>query len=940
MRNCLLPVILFFLIIPLKAQEKSFLDLYDQYLSFYSTEEIYDSQIEQIKGNEDKILKYDSNTFNLYKDSINTNAIQRVSIDFTKEMDLQKVFDDLAIFPNLFYLKLENLKLFGDPIYLEFPKDLSGISGVNFINFYGSFNWDFNVIFTQIKDLEDLRYLALINFGEDDALATNISLLSSLEGLSLSGRYGAGIPNSVSELKNLKSLAFSADLFPDFHEQVEKFKNNPLLKEIYLNSFKLEEEDYSVFKEFSSIERLELHNVEVPNLDEFLRNTSENKNLKHLEIFGTKTSNFSTGLNNFKKLKYLRLECIGEGVEVPQEIYNLKDLENLLISSNKTFTHLDTSIGNLVNLKKLTIYYSGLQIIPREIGELSRLEELNLKQNNIEILPEEISNLSSLKKFHVNNNRLTNLPSDIGDLKNLQEFHLQSNRLKDLPMSFSNLEALETVHLEENDLKNLPLDFGKLVLLENINLSKNLLQKLPESFGDLSRLKILRLENNDLKKLPESIGQLTGLKGIYLNNHQDSFINNYDIATNDFIKDTTRIERKKNAIRYLPTGFSQLQNIKNIWLENNPIDAPALFDILKDLKSEKYHLDLKNCGIDELPHSGWNNILAESLYLRNNQINTLPGNIMDAPYLRILDLSDNPIRELSRYYSNKEQLIIAFYEAGFIDQNDIPKNESIAEALLSIGYNKKDQSKRLKFFEHAFKIDADFTDASIRASDYADALLSAENFEKAITYYDRAIERDTARGPYILNFIHPNFRNRAKAHLAVGDTLAAIKGLKHVSQRFSSGDWAEAALLARSIGRDSLASDYFVKGENFYKNYIQNNLKTERVDFGYQLSLLELYIVQEDIPAALNYLEHLKTEQIDKKDKQLLLEYLEQVISILQDKANEANLNSFFRKVQVADLKISDWSFDLINTWLGLTDVDQRKIDRIKKITRAMENKI
>ncbi|QCY69896.1 hypothetical protein FHG64_11070 [Antarcticibacterium flavum] len=939
MRNYYIFVFLFFLIIPIKAQEKSFLDLYAQYLSFYGAEKLYDTNIQEIKGNENRILKYDSKTFKLYKDSINTHAIQRVSIEFTENMDLQEVFNDLAIFPNLFYLKLENIKFFGDPIQVDFPKDLSGISGVNFINFYGRFSWDFNGIFDQLRELENLRYLALINFGEDEEIAANIGLLSSLEGLSLSGRYGAGIPNSVSELKNLKSLALSADLFPDFHDQVQKFKNNPQLKEIYLNSFKLEEEDYPVFKEFTSIERLELRNVEINDLDEFLGNTSGNRNLKHLVVFGTKTSNFSTGLNSFEKLEYLRLERVGEDIEVPQQVYNLNNLEKLIISDNETFQSLDIAIKNLNNLKELSIYFTSLKQIPAEIGELVNLEELNLKRNKIEKLPDEISSLTSLTKFYINHNHLGMLPAEIGNLKNLQELHLHRNLLKYLPASFSNLKALELVHLEENDLKKLPEDFGKLSSLEILDLSKNLLQELPKSFGNLSRLRTVRLDNNDLKELPKNIGQLTNLERISFNNHYNDFISSYDLETREIVKDTTRIERKHNRIKYLPVGFSQLEHLKFIRLENNPIDGRAFFNILKDLKSKEYYVDLKNCGIDDLPATGWDNILVESLSLSNNQISVLPSNIMNAPYLRTLDLSNNPIGELSRYYSRKEQLIIAFYEAGFIDRSDLPANEGIAEALLNIGYNKKDRSKRLEFFEHAFEVDAQFTDSRIRASDYAETLANAGNFEKAIKYYDRAIERDTARGPYVLNFIHPNFRNRAKAHLAVGDTLAAIKGLAYVSQRFNSGDWAEAALLARAIEEDSLAADYFSEGEKFYKKYIQHNLEAGQVDFGYQLSLLELYIIKEDLPAAQDYLDYLKKEQIQQKDKQLLLRYLEQVLKILQDKAKESELQSFRHEVQITETQISSWSFELIYSWLDLNNMEKIKINRIKELTKAMENK-
>ena len=923
-----------------QAQEESLLDLYPKYLGFGLVEKIYDSRIENINGNEDKILIFDSDKFKLYKDSIaNPKAIKRISIRFSKGMDLQQVFNDLKYFPNLFYLKFENLRLFGEPTQLEFPQDLSGIEGVGFINFYGNFKWNYDLIFKQLQQFKKLKYLALTNFGEDDELSENIGLLSNLEGLALSGRYGAGLPESVKELKKLKSLVFSADLFPDLKAQLLKFKEIAQLKEFYFNSFELSEKDYDLFKEFGSIERLELHNVKVVNLDKFLNELSVKQRLYNLEIFGSKTSVFQNGIAQFENLRHLRLERLGDNIEIPAEIYQLRNLEYLKISDNATYKKIDPAIQNLKKLKKLTIFFSELNEIPEEISQLTELEELNLRHNKLESLPDGIVNLTSLQKITIDGNRIRILPKDWGKLINLKELDLKGNILVELPNSFSDLQNLEKLFLDENDLKLLPENFGNLRALEELGLSKNLLKKLPESFGNLSSLRTVRLDNNNLTNLPENIGKITSLENIYLNNHRNNQIGQYDAASRGILKDSSRVRRKSNSIRKLPLSFSEFKNIQTILLAGNPIDSPALFQILQNLKSKKYHLNIENCNIKYLPSDGWSTILLKSLNLSNNRINKLPPNIVESPYLESLNLNNNPIEEFSRNFNNKEQLIIAFNEAGFIQKNEIPKNTKIAQAYLNLGNDKKDPLKKLDFYEKAFEIDSLFTDSQIRNDDYADALLKAGDYKKAIKYYSRAIEKDTARGPYILNFIVPNFQNRAKAHLLQGDTLAAINGLVYVSGRFSSGNWGEAALLAKKIGKDSLASQYFKKGKKFYEKQINRNEKDENIDFGYQLSLLELYIIEEDFKKATDYYKVLIEEDISEKGKRILLEYFGIVLDILKDGKYQAQLTSFKEKIFTDNFKINSWSFELFKNCLKQSTIESSKKEQIYSLTFILENK-
>ncbi len=57
--------------------------------------------------------------------------------------------------------------------------------------------------------------------------------------------------------------------------------------------------------------------------------------------------------------------------------------------------------GFLSNLKLLTLWGNGLEIVPAEIGQLTQLEGLDLSMNPLTELPKEIVNLTSLKRLYL-----------------------------------------------------------------------------------------------------------------------------------------------------------------------------------------------------------------------------------------------------------------------------------------------------------------------------------------------------------------------------------------------------------------------------------------------------------------------------------------------------------------------------------------------------------
>lgn len=194
-------------------------------------------------------------------------------------------------------------------------------------------------------------------------------------------------------------------------------------------------------------------------------------------------------------------------LEIPTALFKIKSLEVLILDE----THL-TSLETLEQLKQSK-------------------KALNLKKTIVEllyetpfVLSEAIGNLTNLKELSLKKTRIVELPEAITQLKQLRSLHLTyCYSFTKTPLSIGYLEALEVLNLAHcYQLAVLPESIGQLQNLKVLNLGYcNLLKKLPESIGQLQNLEVLNLDNcRHLECLPKSIGQLKKLKKLILSNFQ------------------------------------------------------------------------------------------------------------------------------------------------------------------------------------------------------------------------------------------------------------------------------------------------------------------------------------------------------------------------------------------------------------------------------------
>lgn len=101
---------------------------------------------------------------------------------------------------------------------------------------------------------------------------------------------------------------------------------------------------------------------------------------------------------------------------LPENIKSWKKLNNLDVSNNK-INDLPVEIGELINLRSLSLAKNDFTIFPSETLALSRLEVLDISNNNIAWLPTNIAELKNLKKLIIKGNPMAR--SEILRIKNI-----------------------------------------------------------------------------------------------------------------------------------------------------------------------------------------------------------------------------------------------------------------------------------------------------------------------------------------------------------------------------------------------------------------------------------------------------------------------------------------------------------------------------------------
>jgi Leucine-rich repeat (LRR) protein len=280
--------------------------------------------------------------------------------------------------------------------------------------------------------------------GATLSLPADLSGLSGLRKLSITGTLLGSIPGGFSGLQGLRSLILAEDGLQSFPDAITSL---PFLVELDLSSNEIE----SIPNSIGSLHNLRSLDIRGQQTDSVFSISSElarDSLLSILDISGNKLAAF------------------------PSAVLHLNNLTELHIE-NCQLSVLPTEIGSLERLVFLDAGWNGLSGLPSGMSGLRALKTLLLVANPFDSFPAVICSVPSLTYLNVQECHLSRLPPDIGKLSLLDELNLCYNQISSLPSEIRNLKKVTTLRLHNNNLSSLPDAIAELTPRKWLSLKNN-----------------------------------------------------------------------------------------------------------------------------------------------------------------------------------------------------------------------------------------------------------------------------------------------------------------------------------------------------------------------------------------------------------------------------------------------------------------------------------
>lgn len=292
---------------------------------------------------------------------------------------------------------------------------------------------------------------------------------------------------------------------------------------------------------------------------------------------------------------HLNLSSVKPGLtEIPRQVFQLdafleegekfwevEPLRSLDISFN-AITVIPSEIGSLTNVHTLKARSNRITgPLPASLfTECVALRILDLSQNELTpSIPEEIGNLNELRDVSLSTNKLAQVPQSLFYLANLRALDLSHNMLQDLPPGLS-CTTLVSLNLSHNRLRSIP-SLAALASLESLHCASNQIQLLPE-LSALVQLKTLDASQNQLTSFPNLPRLQSKLNQLVLSYNR---ITEIDMTTLESQKQLSEFLIHNNALTILPPELEALQSLKVLDVSNNDIqDLPATLGYIATLQ--------------------------------------------------------------------------------------------------------------------------------------------------------------------------------------------------------------------------------------------------------------------------------------------------------------------------------------------------------------------
>ncbi|NPA33732.1 MAG: hypothetical protein GXO48_02255 [Chlorobi bacterium] len=382
-----------------------------------------------------KVLKLNDNkAINHISDAICNVPLEAIHLKRTYMLDVENVFSTLSNCDGLLAIDLSFNQLFSIPANvkdlhsLEFlalnnnlitklPPTLSDLPNLKWLNLRGNVWINAEQVFDALANSKSLETL-IVSECDIKELPDNIGNLKPLKYLDLRSNNMVKVSGGLCELKNLEVLLLG---YINFGERMNYLEKIP-----------------SCIRNLRKLRKLDLRGNKLEALPASVKKLT---NMEHLDVSLNELTRFPAGISSMKKISYLNL------------------------GGNK-FSQFPTAICRLTNLD--TLIFDGfyfhpakfkVKSLPSCIGNLEQLKVLSLNDQVIRNLPPSITNLSNLEELWVRNNLLKHLPEDIHELGNLRLMNLKANELEDLPETMPQLASLRILDISYN----LPLDLQKVL---------------------------------------------------------------------------------------------------------------------------------------------------------------------------------------------------------------------------------------------------------------------------------------------------------------------------------------------------------------------------------------------------------------------------------------------------------------------------------------------
>ncbi|XP_077226017.1 receptor kinase-like protein Xa21 isoform X1 [Tasmannia lanceolata] len=228
-------------------------------------------------------------------------------------------------------------------------------------------------------------------------------------------------------------------------------------------------------------------------------------NLQNLGIYSTFiTGSIPTSIGMLQNLQRLYLGNNSLSGKIPYNIGNITQLTSLDLGNNNLQGSIPLSLANCTKLLELILSRNNLRgTIPKQILGLSSLSmALDLSQNFFTgSLHSEVGNLKILKLLDVSQNKLSGeIPSTLANCKSMRKLYMQGNAFRgDVSSVFTTLTSIEVLDLSSNNFSGkIPKYLERFQFLQYLNLSFNNFEgEVPKQgvFGNASAISVVGNDN-------------------------------------------------------------------------------------------------------------------------------------------------------------------------------------------------------------------------------------------------------------------------------------------------------------------------------------------------------------------------------------------------------------------------------------------------------------